>query len=221
MISRGWDDAARVVAVSLRRLLLSCPEDARAGSGGAGAAAGGGGQRRRQLLARRAQAGQHTMRASKAGGRGGAAEGRDGSGAAKETPRGGGASARPPLHDLDLVHCPLLNASVCSATIGPPAPEGGLLVVVYNPLGSHRTGVVRLPVPSKREVRTWNVQGGRRRSSQLLRRGGWTARAALRRNCCRAAGVVVLRLSFHSGKAATVTTCRLLSLRTAALPPTP
>jgi len=62
-----------------------------------------------------------------------------------------------PLTNLTLLQCPLLNASACPVTLSHPVPGGGWLVVVYNPLGLHRGGFVRLPVPEG--VDGWSVQG--------------------------------------------------------------
>jgi hypothetical protein len=146
MLATGWDDAARAIAASLRRLLLADDGPAPA-SGGAGS--------RRRPLAWGGGAGGARREMRPAAGTGAAAA----AGSSGALPAGRQPPGQPPLHDLQLLHCPLLNASVCPATVGLPAPEGGLLVVVYNPLGSHRAGVVRLPVAPGAGDASWSVQG--------------------------------------------------------------
>lgn len=61
----------------------------------------------------------------------------------------------PPLPDLKLLQCPLLNASICSATMHSTHRGGGFLLVAYNPLAQRRRELVQVPValgPLKFEV---------------------------------------------------------------------
>lgn len=61
--------------------------------------------------------------------------------------------------NLELSNCPLLNISVCAASVELSQQGKGVIVPVYNPLGWERRELVRVPI-SLAASKDWAVKGG-------------------------------------------------------------